>query len=81
MKNNIIREKWLEFINDIRYDYFDYDTKGEYTEDEIFKLYYNTGLLERIQSINWIKEYVFNQVNKFMNELERTLLKSDLIFN
>ena len=70
----------IEFFP-IDYDYFDYDTKGEYTEDEIFKLYYNTGLLERIQSINWIREYVFNQVIKFMNELEKTLLRSDLIFN
>ena len=68
-------------LNNKRYDYYDYENKGDYDDEKIHKLYYNTGILERIQSINWIKEYVFNQVNKFMNNLEQTLLKSDLIFN
>ena len=68
-------------LNNKRYDYYDYEKKRWLWWRKNHKLYYNTGILERIQSINWIKEYVFNQVNKFMNNLEQTLLKSDLIFN
>ena len=69
------------FIGNKMYDYYDYEVKGDFDDKKkIIKLHFNTDISKNLNSINMIKEYAYNEILYFMNNLEETLTRSDLVF-
>ena len=63
------------------YNYYDYDVKGDFDDKKkIIKRFFNSDISRKLHSINMIKEYSHGELLEFMNSVEETILRSDLVF-